>query len=1480
MSKIKHLVSKKPAAVPPHVPERIFDPEKDLKDILVDFQSDYESIANVRLDRNRSFEAIRDDMEKSLDEHRVENCQRSKKVLRNIGTCLMKFGEIAAGGASIAFPATTPCWNVVNVIVKSIQQNQEVLDGFIYLMERSSAFLGRLNDHLAEHPDNTGDILPKSLREPAYRILHLFLGTLMASYLVFQRGTWSSLKRYMKIVLFNEDHGVAEKLTDMEESIRDFVETQINQILIDVRGIARYCTSLEEIKKNEKEVLDYVREIFSHTGEMANVLQQMKETSERLANEKQNAENLSKIRRSFSLGSGDDESWKKRHDEVGRVNVPLTGQWLRSEYQFEEWSDTANQNTKVLMLQAEPGYGKTHLIYSVIQHLRTRYNNDNQSSAPVHIAYYYFNDEKDESLERCVGSIIYQFAKTDNRYATAVAAAFKKETNVIKAQERWTNLVSGQAPAMKGTYFVCIDGYDPRVRSVLSDSTINDMAGCSSTLASKGISLRLMIAGTENILPDASKSQPGIGQISLDAGRSQDLSVVLQDNIDRTIAARPEFKEVLNDSNVKKLITDVKDYSLLNMKMAQISMCNSEEEVQAVIDTTGTTWNSLLRDKIHTLYRSLTPAQTDTLNEILKWIVGTQKTRNRSYIAVDILEGVLLLKLNQKMFLNAIISRIYPRLLKVDEQDDVLLRSDDYFEILCTKDKERLESEITVPEIEMCSRIVAHACGPIDFARFSFEKFFKELIGNQKSEVLVEANDAQIAILTSCVNVFQAPLQDALEPLEDYSAYWFYEHLKTLMDGIDPHYLENRHIAEIGSRLVDLFYEPDCINRWFKDNRIASLRADWIDKDSFIDALLSFWRSSYAVKGVTSTDERTDEKHVWAMSFLAESGDKIQVLEKISVQLAIRWFNCEEQFEEETLWFPWAFFKKITHQFIEDDQPSLQQVDDFIQWAVNSTKLDPTTPVWLFCKGKTFVQFDYDQRGAELLREAIVNSSDNRWLYLEALYVHRRLEDYQSSLDYARKLKSLYETLQDSDEYREIYVTEVLLPQIEDHMKLKEWGSAAQCCREFMHSNPWSASGSYVLDGVPNNTLDTLEKLFECLHRMNDHGAIIDQLEAWRTLTDDEGLLYWFELVADSTKVQQYVIAAAKHTDKVNTVHKMILQVQKATESKALLGSLRYFEAALLIFGSKVDTRYSEGIVIWEQIMEPRSRMQISELTVERTAHALSTVLLDNALLEPSKPAPHQTSGGFSRRLLRLRQNDLGNDVFFDNPHICLIRLHAARKDMSAARREAKERLFTVFNDWPDETYDGSLATRFLGLAKTLTVLDDDENAIAAWQALKPRTEVVDPESDSNETPPTYLDDRFNFTCDGCGAHRVGFVECWVCKHCPDLQLCIQCEQDLRQDHLPPTICNKDHTLLYLPPINLDAVKELSPDQTLCGGRGVSRAEWIANLRDKYEVQQDQIEMWMQEKARRMRAARFLIQFLKWRMRARKKKNASEIISA
>jgi hypothetical protein len=172
-------------------------------------------------------------------------------------------------------------------VIQAGRKFSEILDGFVVLVERSAVFLERLNFHLRQRRDQDGSQLPHHLRKPAYDILSDFLGVLASSYSL-ANSKKERFKTMVGVVLFNTDAGVAASLSRMEQHVQDFTDASVDQILANVKGLARYLQDSDEEKaRRESEILEHLQRTDNIIEQVLAVNQQMKLTQDGRTTKKQ-----------------------------------------------------------------------------------------------------------------------------------------------------------------------------------------------------------------------------------------------------------------------------------------------------------------------------------------------------------------------------------------------------------------------------------------------------------------------------------------------------------------------------------------------------------------------------------------------------------------------------------------------------------------------------------------------------------------------------------------------------------------------------------------------------------------------------------------------------------------------------------------------------------------------------------------------------------------------------------------------------------------------------------------------------------------------------------------------------------------------------------------------------------------------------------------------------------------------------------------
>jgi tetratricopeptide (TPR) repeat protein len=528
---------------------------------------------------------------------------------------------------------------------------------------------------------------------------------------------------------------------------------------------------------------------------------------------------------------------------------------------------------------------------------------------------------------------------------------------------------------------------------------------------------------------------------------------------------------------------------------------------------------------------------------------------------------------------------------------------------------------------------------------------------------------------------------------------------------------------------------------------------------------------------------------------------------------------------------------------------------------------------------------------------------------------HQQLKDFRAALKYIDKFKSLSNQFLDTDnDYKEARWT-MLLAEGNCRRQCQDYTLAAQCFRDILDHDVGDQSWVHS---------DALTGLFTTWNENKDYQLLIDHMRSWRDAEDKErGPTFWLQKTTQTDRIHGCIIAAAKHTEALEDVCSLyqgaIDEITKLTTAvgwqrdESLIDAkaqLQYFQAALRFHGSQSPYDHDRGIQSWEEMIRKCDDAASSRWKAYDASRKLAPSLLDKAVEEAllASPGLSETYSSRLEALARMNNAVIRNERQSQrDPRLCLMRLYHLRGKQDSAFLEAQTRLCSVFDGWPKDIGDDSLPLRFQNLAQTLTVLDKDFDAVAAWQATDPQNsqQITTPSNTAQPTdtgsglvqsdPPSvegvnaaenHRDASISFEatpiayvagfyCDGeCGTRwKDMLADCWVCKYCLCVQLCSGCYRKLQADDLDPLICNKSHKHLYLPPFDQAMWRSVSPDMIIADKQPVPRLQWLNKIRDEYGVQQEQIDMLKIEKARELKAATCIaMHYLKWRRKHLKTK--------
>lgn len=924
------------------------DTDNDLDQIWPQVLQRYEEVTKEKLSSQTTFAEFQTQVEHHIARSSTKSHQNTRKVLNKIGLCLQQFGDIIAQGASIVFGPASQCWNAISFVIQAGRKFSEILDGFVVLMERSAVFLERLNFHLRQRRDQDGSQLPHHLRKPAYDILSDFLGVLASSHSL-ATSKKERFKTMVGVVLFNSDAGVAASLSRMEQRVQDFTDASVDQILANVKGLARYLQDSEEEKaRRESEILEHLQRTDNIIEQVLAVNQQMKLTQDGRTTKKQHDEDVEKIRKRLTpQHSIEQVAWDKRHDELCKNRVKDTGNWLEGKgLGFTQWAHTSHHGNNMFLLRGGSGFGKTYISNYAISYLQNKHRDVN-TPTPVYVAYYYYGADKEDSLEKCLGSIIYQFANEDMGYATAVANACGRPEATAKAEDLWTHLLQGLQDRMKGIYFICIDGFDDYGLSEETTATISAIVRfIRSQDVSKDVCFRLFLSGsceTLSAIPQDNRNgstlvvnlrqgldtkktrESGLRDVGVsDSPRpnADDIKRITNIRILEACNIKPDLKGILNKPNIQLLLHSISgNYLRLEAKVAAIMTCDTERKVLGVINNSSDDVSTFQRNSLKALDSSLDSTRIRVLNEILVWVVGTVGNPSGrpglGFPSAKFLQSALYFATGENYFPESEIATTYYSLLKIDKSRSGkvafksaeikgILRANSTLVVDATSEGPSTE-QISRAEVDLCRRFIKKACDSVDYTRFRFDEFFDALV--HKSHIHLDDDDTvNIKIIKSCVNALHADGQDEnIRELRSYASNFFYLHIWKLVKKLGDFEPERDFFTDIGAKVLDLFYEPERIEAWVSEANLSRLRSILMIPDAVLDALLVFLRNPHVAKGSI----QNTQKREWIKSIIAEPTNKMLLLERVAAHLAGKWFGCTTHINRDYFFLPFIFVAEV-----------------------------------------------------------------------------------------------------------------------------------------------------------------------------------------------------------------------------------------------------------------------------------------------------------------------------------------------------------------------------------------------------------------------------------------------------------------------------------------------------------------------------------------------------------------------------------------
>jgi hypothetical protein len=926
-----------------------FSENDDLPAVWAQALDRYQQITGISLQKpgERGFDVITRDINKELERHKSGRGAKAKEVMGNVMKCLQQFGSIVAQATTVVFGPSAQCWNAISFVISAAQAYQGILDGFVTLMDRSVAFLQRLNVYLSDKRGD-GTFLHPLLRDAAYKVLDHFLTVLANSYNL-TRSKWEKTKTVFKIVLFNDDAGVASALAQMEWLIQGMTDTTVAVILKEVEGLAKYMTSShEELMGHQSEILHHMKSTEATVEHTETVVRLMKEEQIRQTAESNAKKTLDKIRKNLKLSEID--TWEGQQHEIVRSRVLGTGQWLLDYDTFQSWAEIcANPAFNAWLVSGKESSGKSYLSSHVIDYLRKKYA-PRRAKDRVAVAYYYFRrGVANESVERCLGSIVYQFAASDPEYAKAALSVCEGTDSLARACDLWKHLVSDLLGYMKGAYFIVIDGFNECDGGSSVSETMGSIIDRAMENGQQPLFRIFLTARESNMATVPLASSPphqvlGRSRPEYQTIKRKPTPGQIVNRADLEAVARARIEDICHydedlRSIVQRLYSDIAaelvkrisgDYQLLQIRLDQISAATSEEDVKNVISRADQGRSQSIRSTIAALDQTLDAGDVEVLNRLLVWV--TADLRSTCLTDVNVLQAALQLEIGSKILLRKAIQTKFSAILKLESSDPPnneigrnMMRpiyddfrenriqvnmvrpvSDDLRDIMSSP----TENTTAVEEwkISTVQNVVKAFCGDRLYAQLGFETFFTTRRSGEMSRIRVpDNNTAHVDILSTCLRA----LCEKNDVLQRHAFSLFGD----LLPNIDIDKANKDVLRQIGSRIAHFLGDSSIILFAWDEYTLQYLLDQDRGQHGFLNTLEKLVRHDAVAAGY----EGDAETFMWLRTVASGQDENESIFSRVAGSWTDRWLGHEK---EGPLYFEGAYrlMAPVSRSYLENSK--------------------------------------------------------------------------------------------------------------------------------------------------------------------------------------------------------------------------------------------------------------------------------------------------------------------------------------------------------------------------------------------------------------------------------------------------------------------------------------------------------------------------------------------------------------------------------
>ncbi|PKX90549.1 NACHT and TPR domain protein [Aspergillus novofumigatus IBT 16806] len=764
------------------------------------------------------------------------------------------FGDIAAGGASMAFPPSSLVFGAVTYLVTAAKGVSSSYDAIEDLMGTLKDFTIRLKAYGQER-------ISEDLSDKLSDILTTLVEIFALSTKAIKRGR---LLKFTRNILLGTDDAIKEavgkldKLTKVEASLvgaETLVEAKRTGRVVDTvqTTVTSTNVTVQETGKAVNQMTVQVTEVHEMLGNL------LIATNGKDANHGDSAKSQRDLVRKILQPSATDsaQDW---YDKISKARVPGTGDWVKHEDVFQGW---LHRELPVMFISGNPGAGKSYLSSSIITFLKDQYPQGVQHSSHVSIAYFFFKDDNPttRSFHQALRDLALQISSNDTAYEKYLAA-IGDHGSVSTLESAWRTLFVNyflKKESITSSVYLLFDAVD----EAFEEERLPFLQLAKDILDSPNRGrLQLAMVGRPHISDQLAEAlETNVPTIYVTTQKnSADIDRYIKTSIQKSVILR-RVSPALRKEIVEKLSVGAEGMFLwVNLMLQELVKKRNESSIRKSLEQAPKGLREMLRHVLMSFSASLNDDELEFLNELLLWATCAVRP-----LTLGEVEAILELKSAEgdgMIYLEGALRKQFAAFFNLDRDDgltttelqtlaDRAYESDDE-----PVTKEESDDQEAFEDIENIIEFDSNKeSTTVTFSHASLGDFFRNTnegkvsAAEDRLPVGVVYNDAKAHVLKTCLKVLtdtefsQKPKDPSV--MLNYAASNWVQYLQL----VQPSETSLEDKKTIAGMLASMFGMEEYMAKWVP-------RRSWVPTTENLKAIHGWWDDPKVVESLADKEAK------------------------------------------------------------------------------------------------------------------------------------------------------------------------------------------------------------------------------------------------------------------------------------------------------------------------------------------------------------------------------------------------------------------------------------------------------------------------------------------------------------------------------------------------------------------------------------------------------------------------------------------------